>query len=187
MTAFDLLNRFQPYLFPGERVLWSGVPKRGLSLRGADAYLVPFSLVWTGFVISMFIQTVNLSGSPDFILIIFLAVGIYMTVGRFFHDALIRGSLIYGVTNQRVLTLRGRRFRKLTSLDIRHLPKLELTQFGDGSGTISFESQDFFGSWTRSGGFAIWVPSLNAGSQFFRIRDARPVYELIRNQVHSPA
>ena len=185
MTVFDILNRFQPFLFPGERVVWSGQPKRGISFRGADAYLIPFSLVWTGFVLSMFIDTVKMRGSPDFILMLFLALGVYMTLGRFIHDAVIRSNLSYAVTNQRILVLRGRGSSKLTSLDLQHLPKLELTQYADGTGTIAFENQELFSNWGRSGGFGMWVPSLAPGGQLFRIRDAHKVYELIRNQAHA--
>jgi len=35
----------------GEQVLWSGQPKRGLRLRAADAFLIPFSLRWAGFAV----------------------------------------------------------------------------------------------------------------------------------------
>lgn len=45
MTAFELLSRFQRYLFTGERILWSGRPKQGLTLSARDTFLIPFNLM----------------------------------------------------------------------------------------------------------------------------------------------
>ena len=40
---------------PGEKVLWSGTPPRGLILRASDVFLVPFSIVWaSGALIGVF-------------------------------------------------------------------------------------------------------------------------------------
>jgi hypothetical protein len=184
MLDYDASDQFRSYLLPGERVLWTGRPKQGLAFRGADLFLIPFSLVWFGFVTSIFIQTLQspASGPPDFILMLFMALGFYFTIGRFIHDAAVRRGLHYAVTNERVLIIRGRRASKLKSLEINRLPMLELSEFSDGTGTLAFDTDDEFAwfGWRRS--LNHWAPSTSNLRQFFRIDNPRKVYELIRKQ-----
>jgi hypothetical protein len=192
MSAFELLNRFQPYLMPGERVLWSGQPKQGIVLTGRDTYLVPFSLMWGGFALFWNISVwkdMN-TGTPDdwfFKLwgLPFLIAGLYFIAGRFLHDAWIRRSLCYAVTNQRALILRGRQSPRLTSREIRYLPMLDLAEHRDGSGTLAFDDIESGYLMRRRNGFSGWLPSISPAAQFFRIDKPRTVYELIRNQSRS--
>jgi hypothetical protein len=171
---FQSTSAFQRYLLPGERILWTGQPKQGFALRPMDAFLIPFSLIWTGFVLSAFFSTSS-AGSPDVILLLFVGLGLYFTIGRFIHDAAIRRRTNYALTNQRALFLRAAKF---TSLDLSHLPKLELSERPDGTGTIAFRDEGF-STINRYSGLNWWVPSL-VSSSFFRIEHVRDVYRLIR-------
>ena len=183
-------SAFQTYLLPGEHILWTGRPKQGLVLTGRDALLVPFSLMWGGFAIfwNVGVWSFPSSGANDPGLFFklwglpFLVVGLYLIVGRFFHDARIRRKLTYAVTDHRILVLRG---RKITSLDISRLPRLELSEHRDGTGTLAFDAANF-GGWSGMNGFSWWLPSLGGGAtQFFRIESPRAVYELLRKQSHA--
>jgi len=194
MDAFQSSQQFQPYLLPGERVLWSGQPKQGLALSGRDALLIPFSLLWGGFAIfwnvGVWTDFPNTGISADWLFKLwglpFLIVGLYLIVGRFFHDVIIRRNLHYAVTDRRVLILRGNNSPKLTSRDVKLLPMLELTEYRGGRGTIAFDSEDLGYSMVRRvNGFGSWLPIGHPNAQFFRIDDPRRVYELIRNQAHS--
>ena len=180
---------FRSSLLPHERVLWTGQPKQGLVLSALDTFLIPFSLLWGGFAIFWnigvwtFPETqegvdwfFRLFGLP------FLVVGLYLIFGRFIHDASIRRHIAYAVTDQRVLVSRKSAFSsKITSLDLHRLPRLDLTEFRDDTGTISFEA-DGFNFFAVSSGMTWWLPSLANGTQFFRIPDPRAVYDLIRKQ-----
>jgi len=191
MDAFRSFQPFQPYLFTGERILWSGQPKQGLALSGKDTFLIPFSLMWGGFAIlwNALVWLAPFDGNsgddPGWFFKLwglpFLVIGLYLMAGRFFHDARIRKKLFYAVTNQRILVLRG---SKITSLDIHRLPRLELSEHRDGTGTLAFEASNSM-SWGDMSGFSWWLPALSAGTQFFKIQNPRKVYELIRNEAHS--
>jgi hypothetical protein len=179
---------FQPYLFENERVVWTGQPKQGISLSGKDVLLIPFSLMWGGFVIFWNVGVWGGLGddqaAPVFLRlwgIPFLLVGLYFIFGRFLHDAYIRKHLRYAVTDQRILVLRRAKF---TSLDIHRLPKLELFEHRGQTGTLRFEA-DSSGPWSGMNGLNWWLPSLGSAAQFFCIDKARRVYELIQNQLRA--
>lgn len=195
MIVAQSADRFRPYLLTGERVLWSGQPKQGFAFSGRDAFLIPFSLLWGGFAIfwnaMVWLIPDTGNGNPDWFFRLwglpFLVIGLYLIFGRFIHDSSIRRRLSYAVTDQRVLVLRSGRSPKFTSLDLHRLPRLELSEHRDGTGTISFDAGYPFLSSGRGSGY--WVPALGSATQFFRIADPRKVYELIRNQYqpHAPA
>ncbi|NMN06422.1 MULTISPECIES: PH domain-containing protein [unclassified Novosphingobium] len=191
MDGFQISQQFQPYLLTGERILWSGQPKQGLVLGGRDVMLIPFSLMWGGFAIFWnamvwFAPFDRDSGaSPEWFFKLwglpFLVVGLYLIAGRFFHDAHIRKMLFYAVTDQRILILRG---LKITSLDIHRLPRLELSEHRDASGTVAFESSNVL-TFGGMNGFGWWLPAIGSGMQFYKIESPRKVYELIRSASRS--
>lgn len=182
-------NPITAQLFAGERIVWTGKPKQGLALSGRDALLIPFSLLWGGFAIfwNVSVWQIPVTGQgPDWFFRLwglpFLVIGLYVMAGRFWHDAMLRKRLTYGVTNQRVIVARGA--SKINSLDIHRLPRLELSEHRDGTGTIDFEGNAMFSGRSMSG-FGIWVPALADGAQFFRIANPRGVYEIVRDQARS--
>src|SRR4051812_6815317 len=120
----------------GEKLLWSGRPKQGIVLRPSDAFLIPFSLFWGGF--ALFWETMVVTGGAPFFFMIwglpFLAIGAYMTVGRFFVDAYIRTKTYYGLTNQRAIIISGLINGQIKSVNVRTTSEIALDQRSDGSG-----------------------------------------------------
>jgi len=98
-----------PYLRPGELLLWSGRPDPDVRFTGADAYLVPFSVMWAGFAV--FWESAALSsGAPFFFKlwgIPFVAIGLYIVFGRFIFKKRRKRRTAYGITKQRALIATG--------------------------------------------------------------------------------
>ncbi len=164
------------YLAKGESLNWSGTPRQGVVLRPSDALMIPFSLLWAGF--AFFWETsVFRDGAPTFFVlwgIPFVLMGLYITVGRFFHDAARRAKTEYGVTDQRIIIAGPR--GALTSLELATLGEVNLTTKSDGSGTIVFGPSNLMT--TMYAGTA-W-PGVKQPPSFDVIPDARRVYEIIR-------
>jgi hypothetical protein len=173
-------------LAPAEKMLWFAQPRQGLVLRAVDAFLIPFSLLWGGFAIFWEVS-VMVVGAPVFFPLfgaMFVVIGLYLILGRFFVDARQRTRTYYAVTNERVIIVSSLLSRSVKSIDLRTLGEMSLSERRDGSGTIVFGGTSPF-DW-MSGGMAGW-PGIQGrqASRFELIPDVRLVYETIRGAQRS--
>ena len=135
---FDREQRLIPYLLPGERILWSGQPKKGLTFRAADLILVPFGLMWGGFALFWELGVLGTNAPLVFKLwgIPFCVLGLWLIAGRFLGDAWMRSRTTYGVTDKRVLVVAGT--RSMRGIDLDGAGDVQVVERNDGSGTIVF-------------------------------------------------
>lgn len=172
-------EELRSYLDPGEKLLWAGRPEQGIVFTPLDWYLIPFSVVWFGLVLSIFWQWLTKTPEPmgAVMSVFFVGIGIYFLVGRFFIDKFYRSRLVYGVTDRRAIITSGVFLRSVQSIDLSSLSGLKLEERGDGSGTISFGDQPPYWYGRYGTGFPT---SWAVGNQFFRVADAKRVYAIVR-------
>ena len=179
-TAEDELRS---HLDSGEKLLWAGRPAQGMVLTPQDWYAIPFGVVWLGFAVYNFWPTKApepLKSPVPFALfvwagLLFIGIGIYLLIGRFFADRLYRSRLIYGITDRRAIIISGFRRRSVQSIYLSSLSALTLEERPDGSGTIYFGDQPPYSHWQRSSYFF----QLGLGPQFFRITDVKTAYTIV--------
>lgn len=165
----------------GERLLWSGRPAQGLRLRRTDRIMIPFTIVFLGFAVFMEIMAIHNDGDDGVLwpLVIFGAlfvlIGIYLTIGRFFHDAHARQGTIYGITDQRALLVTGGG-RKLRSLKLSAIPEITMTERADGSGDVMLGSGEVSTDWDSS--TETWQDSRTRPPTLEMIANVREVYDL---------
>ena len=104
MTPYEEL---QPYLRPQERLLWAGRPDPEVIFTPADAFIVPFSLMWGGFALFWELSVLHTDAPFFFRLwgIPFVLIGLYMIFGRFIVKRRQKERTVYAVTDQRAMTL----------------------------------------------------------------------------------
>jgi len=161
----------------GERLLWSGTPRQGIVWRASDLAMVPFSLVWGGFAI--FWETMALRSAPFFFALFglpFVAVGLQMTVGRFFYDAWRRRRTYYGLTNQRAIIATRTPARTLRSFSLTSLNNVVLQESGNGPSSILLGPSTLPAPWPRQ--TALFTTNID--NAFEMITDARHVFDLLR-------
>ncbi len=177
----------------GERVLWSGRPRKGIVFRAVDIILIPFSLFWLTIVSLFGWFALPQSGSgpeADGVLLAlvlcgaFLLVGLYLLIGRHLADTIRRASTSYAVTDRRVIITHGSWPRGVRSLDLQHLPNLRLDESSGNRGTIEFYDTASFRYGNRMG---VWHPTIGQPPKLFEIDEARRVFETIRQAAAAAA
>lgn len=178
MESYESAQDLRTELTRGEKLLWSGSPRQGLLLRAQDALMIPFSILWAGFLIYSQYTVPSFSPSPFFRIFSVLLVlyGLYFVVGRFFVDSWIRSRTAYGVTDRRVLIITNVLKRNVRSLGLRTLPEVAVSRRGDG-GTITFGRAG--GAMGVSSGGGWFANSVTPFSALELASDAQRVYEII--------
>jgi hypothetical protein len=157
-----------------EKLLWSGRPRQGVFLTSRDASMIPFSLMWGGFSFFWEYKAVSSGGPLFFDLwgVPFVLIGLYMIVGRFFYEAMLRSRTYYGLTNERVIIISGVFSPTVKSLQVQTLTGVSLSEEASGTGTVTF-GPNMSHSGRGSGAGSNPPPS------FGSIADAREVFERI--------
>ncbi|MFP4598148.1 MAG: hypothetical protein ACLFVJ_07850 [Persicimonas sp.] len=169
-------------LDPGEELLWAGRPRQGVVFTRLDFFLIPFSLLWGGFAIA-WETIVLLHGVWPFAIFgsFFVVIGLYMMIGRFFVAARKRAHTYYGLTNERVLIISGKRLDKVQSKRLKQLDEFDLEERRDGNGTIEMGRDS--SSFGMSSGYADagWpMAGKNSPPRFAFVDNVRDVYQQIR-------
>lgn len=95
-----------PRLMGGETVLWRGKPDPRVHFTRTDSFFVPFSIFWLAFAVFWTTAVSSSPKAPAFIWLfglLFVAIGIYMTVGRFFVKAATKRRTSYVLTDRRAI------------------------------------------------------------------------------------
>jgi len=171
---------FDKYLKEGEAILWSGQPKSGMQLRDADIILIPISIILIGFAVVL--DYVMTQFESPFIFkvagILIALAGMYVGGIRFFLDRSKRKHIFYCITSKRILVISGRK-RKLQTLPLKNIDRLDKTEEKDGSGFIIFGETNPLWPWLL--GKFIMSGSNVPGLEM--LPDVRSVYNLLEDQI----
>ncbi len=179
MDYNDLGFELKQHLNSDEKLLWISVPKEGIMIKSADAFMIPFSLLWGGFAIFWEYKVIN-SGAPFFFMlwgIPFILISIYLIFGRFFYDSVSRKNTIYGITQNRIIIKSGIFKKSIKSINLITLVDVTLNEKSDGSGTIVFGSE--FGIYGMFRGTGWPVSGSKMLPAFEMIPEVRKVYKII--------
>ena len=171
-------------LVRGEKAIWLGQPDPTRHFDSSDRFLVPFSLLWGGFAIFWEIGVIRAGwGFGAIFGIPFVAMGLYITVGRFFVKARTKRRTYYAVTDRRVLSVvRGGQSK---AMFMNLIPTINARIRDDGSGTVIFGNTSWLQASYGNTGAEFFGRGYDADVvAFYDISDAREVVDLV-NELRS--
>jgi len=141
----EAASKLQPEMLSGESLLWAGRPNPNIIFSSGDWYLIPFSILWSGFSVFWEAGVLgywgnNAQNGPSLFMALwgipFIIVGQYFLWGRFVYDGWLKRRSYYGVTSKRILTVQEGWNRKATFNYIDVLPTID--KEGSEIGTVWF-------------------------------------------------
>ena len=148
----DPKNQLQPYLRPGERLLWSGKPDRAhyCRLRGTAVAVGVFWTVITavfsgGFIFAAFFAEGG--GFPPLVNMVtllffvpFWAIGLWLLGGHKFVYARSWPRVAYGITDQSILILQPGFFGSIKEirLPLKESENVSIERFRGGQASVTF-------------------------------------------------
>ena len=124
------------YLTPDEVLVWKGHPEQGNLLLPADTFIAIFGLALLAFGIywASIVIPAGEAAMQAFC-ILFIAVSVYLAVGRFLYKAYLRDKTFYAITDQKLIIRSG---RNTTIYHGKDLPPMNIHVHGNGNATLIF-------------------------------------------------
>lgn len=179
MDEAELTRELRAELRDGETLLWSGRPRQGAWIRGTDAIVIPFSILWCGFAIFWVVGATRAAGIFGAFGIPFVAAGLYFVFGRFVTDAIARSKVIYGLTDTRLIVVKAGSRRSVTSTQRADLGSVSLSEGRGGRGTILYGTPPRMGFGVPPNWPGTSLAPQATQPRLDGIEDARHVYQLM--------
>ncbi|PCN48702.1 hypothetical protein Csp2054_06315 [Curtobacterium sp. 'Ferrero'] len=173
------------HLRPDEQLYWAGTSDPGKLFGPRDGFLVPFSLIWTGFVVSSLIGIPRSAGvGPELVIPVALTlVGLHLVFGRFLVKAHRKRTTVYAVTSRRAMIITPRGLREVP---IGRTDRTITWSGGRRHCSVEWNAGDPRGAAALLGGAAVTRIYANTGldgffgPQLFAFWDVRDGDELVR-------
>ena len=104
-SAVQLLT---PWLRPGEALVWAGRPDPSVWVTSSDRYPIIFGLVWCALIARFEVAAIATGATFNALFgVVFIFLGLYITVGRFAIKARRKKRTAYGITKDRAIIVGG--------------------------------------------------------------------------------
>jgi hypothetical protein len=180
-------DKFKSELMVGEKIVWTGQPDSSILFTKADILLVPVSALWWGFALfwegsALFLIPEDSPNMIFFLLfgLIFVIVGFYYTIGRFFYRKMKRKRTYYAVTDKRILILSKLWGKKdVQTAYISSLPSINKSVNTKGVGVLIFGDNSINQATYANSGLEILGWGGKIAPIFYDIKDADEVYKKV--------
>ena len=189
MEQRDLYREIQPFLHPGETVLWTGTPGK-IPASQTSPILPIFAIFWMGFAIFWTISATAAGGPFGLFGLFFIFFGGFMFHSVFFGKRNLLKTAVYAVTDYRAIIItHDRNGMNCTEYVFSALSSVNLESINGDRGTIRFAEEQIYSEYNR-GLYRKRTINLDnvkksAVTAFFMIDNVHDVYRLISEQLNN--
>lgn len=165
----------RPLLDPNEEILWAGQPDTSVHFSKNDYFLVPLSIL-------LFVMGILWATAITTFGWLFVVVGVYALVGRFFWKVRRKKLNYYAITEKRIIRLAG---KKGKGQPFGEVPGIRFSPGPRGRGTIRFSDKPAYVAVYQNSGME-WISLIGAPDEiaFHDIRDVQAVHEMVRDLIY---
>ncbi|MFW2331412.1 MAG: hypothetical protein ACN4E2_03855 [Nitrospinota bacterium] len=140
---------FEEVLLTDEKIVWKGRPEPSIIFTKNDGALIPISIsgsVMPLFMLAPMLNHINSTTDTLYLTVLgivgalFLALSIYIIVGRFFYKYMLKLKTWYLITNKRVIIIKHLLRKTVQSQTFKDMNDYSHTVRSDAIGTILFEN-----------------------------------------------
>ena len=189
MEQRDLYREAQPFLHPGETVLWIGTPGK-IPATQTSPILPIFAIFWMSFAVFWTISATVAGGPFGLFGLFFIFIGGFTFYSIFFGRQNLLKTAVYAVTDYRAIIItHDRNGTNCTEYVFSALSSVNLESINDNSGTIRFAEEriytEYNRGWSRKRTIHLDDVKKSAVTAFFMIDNVHEVYRLISEQLHN--
>ena len=165
----------RPLLDPEEKVLWAGQPDTSVHFSKNDYFLVPLSTLLFALGI-LWATTITMFGW------LFVVLGVYALVGRFFWKVRRKKLNYYVITEKRIVRLAGKNGK---AQPFKEIPGIRMSSGSRGRGTIRFSDKAAYVAVYQNSGME-WISLVGAPDEiaFHDIQDVEAVHAMVRDLIY---
>jgi hypothetical protein len=165
----------RPLLDPDEEILWAGQPDTSVHFSKNDYFLVPLSILVFGLGL-MWATTITVFGW------IFVVVGVYALLGRFYWKVRRKKINYYAITEKRIVRLAD---KKGKAQPFREIRGIRMSPGSRGRGSIRFSDKPAYVSVYQNSGME-WISLVGAPDEiaFHDIQDVQAVHAMVRDLIY---
>lgn len=188
-------DKFQSELMVGEKIVWTGQPDSSVLFTKADILLIPAGALWWGLAlfwegsVLLFMPKDQVSSLFVFIFgLVFVLIGFYYAIGRFFYRKMKRKKTFYAVTDKRILILSEFWGKKnVQTAYISNLPSINKSVNTKGVGVLIFGDNSINQATYANSGLEMLGWGGKIAPIFYDIKDVDEVYKKVTSLKSSPS
>ena len=179
LQTMNVDDEIKGHLVEGETVLWHGQPDINYYFRKEDIYIMPFGGFWMIMLMIPLFSFDRFNATMMTYYLPFIAIGVYMVLGRFILGKILKPKTFYTITNKRILFFQKSSKVNQIFIALEDISSIELQKNKNDTGSIIIK--------THLKNTTIFLMNFGSFQNHLALVDVNQsqlVHDLLKNQIN---